>query len=325
MRRILKHVKYTSIIVVIIALLRILVFEVYLVPSKSMTGTILPGELILINKLPYGARLCINEKSGMETRAPGFSKIKHNDIIVFNFPEDDTLYKNRPDLNFYEYLERQGRKKAINDTSELGALIYQPVAQRQPYIKRCIGLPGDTLRILRSIVFVNNQFVRGDSAYWAHIRDSVKHNPLAFLINNYVSPKKDAKSYHYHFPHHTDEEWYNRSYGPLYIPKKGASVKLTLQNLSLYIRIITAYEHNKLDTLNGNIHINGETTTTYTFKQNYYFMMGDNYWGSTDSRFWGFVPENHIIGKAVSVIFSTEIDDVENKKIRWNRIFKNLK
>jgi signal peptidase I len=317
--------KYMLVSVFIALLVRIFITEAYFVPSGSMIGTILPGELILVNKLPYGARLEVNENTGKTIRIPGFSHIKHNDIIVFNFPEGDTIYKNRPDLNFYDYAGWQSRGKALHDTIEHGSLVYQPVKYRQPYVKRCIGLPGDTVRFFKNAVFVNNLCVKDLVHFWEHIKDSIKREPFDFLKSKFSPPRKNIHAYNYFFPHYINERWENDCYGALYIPRKGNTVKLTLLNLSLYYRIITAYEHNRLDTLQAKIYINRKIAETYTFKQDYYFMMGDNFWGSVDSRFWGFVPESHIIGKAFLVLFSSGPDETGENRFRWKRLFTFIK
>ena len=296
--------KSIIITIVIALIIRIFIFEVYLVPSSSMADTILPGEIILVNKLSYGARLHINSENDRETRMPGFSKIKQNDIVVFNFPDGDTIYKNRPDINFYDNIGWQGHWKAVYDTIEHGPLVYQPVKYRQPYVKRCIALPGDTIQIIFNIVFVNGQYALGNEEYWAFLKDSLTTDPFVFLQNFYNPETKEREVYNHNFPHHTNEQWYKQSYGPLYIPRKGDTVKLNINNLSIYYRIISAFEHNLLEISNDSVYINGKLTDKYIFKQNYYFMMGDNFWNSIDSRFWGFVPENHIIAKAIAIVWS---------------------
>jgi len=316
--------KYIIITIIIALIIRIFIFEVYMVPSSSMADTILPGELILVNKLAYGARLKVNSENDKETRMPGFSKIKHNDVIVFNFPEGDTIYKNRPDLNFYDYAGWQSRWKAVHDTIEHGSLVYQPVKFRQPYVKRCIGMPGDTVRFFNNAVFVNNQNIKDPVHFWAATKDSLSENAIHYLKSKFYPAKKDLFSYNYFFPHYTEERWNNECYGPLYIPGKGNTVNINYKNISLYYRIITAYEYNKLDTLQGKIYINGSLTETYTFKQNYYFMIGDNYFGSIDSRFWGFVPENHIIGKAVAIVWSWDENKPVWLKFRIERMFNSI-
>ncbi|HEY9122705.1 MAG TPA: signal peptidase I [Bacteroidales bacterium] len=320
-RRKLKTLFYVFGLPLFVAIvIRVFFVEVFIIPSPSMSPTLIPGDIIIVNKLRYGARLWVNDKTGIETRGLGYSSIKHNDIVVFNFPEADTIYRNRPDLNFYDYIGWQGREKALHDTIEHGSLVYLPVKYRQPYVKRCIGLPGDTLMIFKNSVIVNDCCVKDPIGSWKHLQDSLKSNPLAFIKREMIPVTKDIHSYNYFFPHYIDKQWDNNCYGPLYVPRKGKSVKLTYQNISKYKRIITAYEHNKLDTLRGEVYVNGIKTRTYFFKQNYYFMMGDNHFGSIDSRFWGFVPENHIIGKASLILCSWDDENESWFKFRTERI-----
>ncbi|MBQ6870771.1 MAG: S26 family signal peptidase [Bacteroidales bacterium] len=126
------------------------------------------------------------------------------------------------------------------------------------------------------------------------------------------------------FPFTENFEWTRDNYGPIWVPAKGATVELTLENLPLYQRIISAYEKNSLEVKDGEIYINGEKSDSYTFKQDYYFMMGDNRHHSLDSRYWGFVPEDHIVGKPAMLWFSTDKYESFPSNIRWNRLFKFL-
>jgi len=127
------------------------------------------------------------------------------------------------------------------------------------------------------------------------------------------------------FPNHPDYSWTRDNFGPLEIPKKGKTINLSIANLPLYERIIDVYEDNELEVKGQDIYINSELASTYTFIMDYYFMMGDNRHNSADSRFWGFVPEDHIVGKPLFVYFSLDKDKKFLAKIRWNRIFKAIK
>jgi Peptidase S26. len=124
------------------------------------------------------------------------------------------------------------------------------------------------------------------------------------------------------YPYSSDYPWSRDNYGPIWMPQKGATVKLNLQNIVLYERIITAYEGNTLECKNGTILLNGQATDQYTFKMDYYFMLGDNRHKSADSRYWGFVPEDHIVGKPILVWLSLDKDKSFPGNIRWNRFFK---
>ena len=124
------------------------------------------------------------------------------------------------------------------------------------------------------------------------------------------------------FPFSSNFKWTRDNYGPIWIPKAGETIKLTVDNLPLYNRIITSYEGNTLEQKNDSIYINGQLSDTYTFKQDYYFMMGDNRHNSADSRYWGFVPEDHIVGIPSLVWFSSDKNNSFPKNIRWKRLFK---
>lgn len=126
------------------------------------------------------------------------------------------------------------------------------------------------------------------------------------------------------FPHSPAFPWNEDNYGPITIPAKGKSVTLTIENLPLYKRIISVYEHNQLEVKGNEIYINGQKANSYTFKQDYYWMMGDNRHNSEDSRFWGFVPEDHVLGKPVLVWMSLDQNASGFKKIRWNRLFTTV-
>jgi signal peptidase I len=126
------------------------------------------------------------------------------------------------------------------------------------------------------------------------------------------------------FPHSPNFPWTEDNFGPLWIPRKGATVPLTLENLPLYQRIIDLYENNDLQVKDSTILINGQPATSYTFKMDYYFMMGDNRHNSADGRFWGFVPEDHVVGKAVFVWLSLDKDKRFPSNIRWNRMFRTI-
>lgn len=318
LKAILKKCFWYFVLPVIFAtVLRVIVFEIYQIPSSSMERTLIPGDYLLVSKLNYGARLHIDDITGKESRLWGFTSVKHNDILVFNFPESDTIYKNRPDLNFHDYSGRNGRQIALDDTSWYGELVYLHVTYRQPYIKRCVALPGDTLRIMFDTLYINRKAFREATTVIRPINKPKSQSST--IVEQKPPPPSDKHIYHCMFPHYYKDSWSPSWFGPLVIPSKGTSVNLTIENLIFFHRIITAYEHCKLDILGSKIYINGYEQKKYTFKQNYYFMMGDNRANSIDSRFWGFVPEDHIIGKAILVLFSNE-----NDGFKWKRLFKYI-
>jgi signal peptidase I len=152
--------------------------------------------------------------------------------------------------------------------------------------------------------------------------EQLKSLPCVKSVTRIVKPKDFRESYI--FPHDERYRWNEDNFGPLYVPKAGETVQLTLDNLPLYRRIIETYEENSLTVYNGEIIINNQPATSYTFRMNYYFMMGDSRHNSADSRFWGFVPEDHIVGKALFIWFSSDKDASFPSSIRWNRFFKGI-
>lgn len=236
-------------------------------------------------------------------------------------------------------------------------IVIRPVDKRDNYVKRCVAIPGDTLQIINKRVYTNgipqkeyegiqfsyviflkpNQFISKNvfdrmgiyrySDYGTYI--------VAFLTNaerDKISSFKSVQQViendyfdHYSvgfFPNDTNYKWTLNNFGPLYIPKKGATIKINTKNLCLYERVISYYEHNKLEVKGDQIYINDKLADTYTFKMNYYWMMGDNRHNSLDARFWGFVPEDHIIGKPRLIWLSLDENKSFLGKIRWKRMFK---
>ena len=337
-----------------VLLLKLIVFEPFAIPSDSMDRTLETGDYIIVNKLAYGARMPMTPLSlpfGHQTigtsgtkayldwwkwgynRLPGYSEVERGDVIVFNFPAEDLFALNG---HTHEY----------------------PVDHRTYFIKRVVAIPGDTLTIRDREVFINNrqQNAPGLALFNYIIKmdtvkaDSVKLTGLGLLRENrqgqYIMytvallPKQAdslrlikqiisvepelSKSGSFDeqiFPHNEFYPWNLDNYGPLVIPMAGKSIKLTVQNLPIYQRAIVDYEHNKIEQKGDSLYINGKLDSVYTFQMNYYFVMGDNRHYSMDSRYWGFVPEDHIVGRAAMILFSY---DRKNKSVRWNRCFESV-
>jgi len=363
-------------------IIRTFFFEAFTIPTESMEGTLLVNDYMFVSKLSYGARMpmtplavplvhntmpLVGGKSYTDAvqwkyrRLPGFREIKRNDIVVFNFPNNDTAI-NTDQLRSHDYygiIRENGRAFVTNNYP----IITQPVDKRENYIKRCVGIAGDVLEIKEGVLFVNNE----QAPIYPHMRtdflikstspislseDFKKENneiiPLyrtdsSMVVNMEYQAQEAVKKikgvtevktinqmnkgevgkgsmlvYPYDpvlFP------WNIDNYGPITIPKKGMTIQLTPENFVMYQRVIRTYEGNTFEQKDGAYYINGQAATSYTFKMNYYWMMGDNRHMSLDSRFWGFVPEDHIIGTPALIWWSYSKKGVTDG-IRWNRLFR---
>ena len=346
----------------------IYIFQNYQIPSSSLEKSLLVGDFLYVSKMSYGPRVpntplsmplaqhtlpIINTKSYIEwpqweyKRVPGFGKVKMNDIVVYD------LYRN------------DGRKYVLSHPEEVGKLIYRPVDRRENYVKRCVGLPGDTLQIKDRIIYIDGkaQEEPEDIQFFYKVEATGNIIPAAFLHDELGLSNEDTQDYqpgattfylpltkkarntllgrkdlvtaidpiptrplHDLYPQNLYTNWTVDNYGPIWIPSKGSTITLTMDNLPLYERCIVAYEGNKLEVKEDGIYINGQKTDKYTFGMDYYWMMGDNRHNSQDSRYWGFVPEDHVVGKPIVVWLSLDKDrGWFNGKIRWNRIFKWVK
>ncbi len=370
--------------VVAASIIRIFMIEAYTIPTSSMEKSLLVGDFLFVSKLSYGPKLPETPlafpfvhhtmpltkytKSYLEWvkwpyyRFPGWTSVKHGDVVVFNYPDGDTVALKVQNQSYYGLVRQFGYERVWNDKFNFGDIVSRPVDKRENYIKRCIGLPGDTLKIIDRVVYingkpldfpVNSQFLyqvktdgnainkrvlgkldvtedvqmteSGDQVLTLTRDDVAELKKLPNVLS--VEPVMQPKGFWqpYIFPFDSTYPWNVDNFGPLYIPKAGATVQLSLANITLYKRIIEAYELNKLDVKDGKIFINGKVATSYTFKMDYYWMMGDNRHNSADSRFWGFVPYDHIVGKAVFVWLSLDGNkSLFGGKIRWSKLFHRV-
>jgi signal peptidase I len=387
----------------------------YIIPTGSLEKTLLIGDFLFVSKFHYGARTpmtavafpmvhdtlpIVKSKSYLDFpqlpyfRLPGFQKVARNEIVVFSWPADTVRQF---------FVKEKGVRK--------------PIDKKSNYVKRCVGIPGDTLSIVDGFVHINGErsilperaktqyvhtayrakgisgrklqsenfkdFTRkyridniSNESYQALLpyiygiysneRDNfIVISPAAGIpvevarklrlkMSEILEPQKEllltideaeglnkvmeldsivrqinrSKTPNTSFfPNHLPYDWNEDNFGPIVLPKAGTSVNLTLQNLPLYKKIIREYEKNLLEVKEGAIFINGKETTRYNFQQDYYWMMGDNRHRSEDSRYWGFVPEDHIVGKPVLIWFSIDgiNDGIRNWSIRWDRVITTVK
>ncbi len=372
--------------VVAATIIRTFLIEAYTIPTSSMEKSLLVGDYLFVSKIAYGPKLpntplsfpfvhhtlplTKDTKSYLEWihfpdfRFPGLGKVKRNDAVVFNYPAGDTVSTRfQSNISYYTLVKEYGRKRVWSDKRNFGNIIYRPVDKRENYIKRCIGLPGDTLQIIDRKVYINGKenhdpglkefqyhvitdgnsinpkildklniteggrtSIPGEFVYvlTAKARDALKKLPIVKKVIPFDKPAgiwdRDI------FPYDSLHKWNRDNYGPIWIPKKDATIKLTIKNISIYRRVIRVYEGNKFKEKEGKFYINGKQTDHYTFKMNYYWMMGDNRHNSADSRYWGFVPQNHIVGKAEFVWLSLDPNkSLLDGKIRWNKIMRFVK
>ncbi|MEO6148896.1 MAG: signal peptidase I [Mucilaginibacter sp.] len=334
---------------VVSTLVRGLLFSAYAIPSSSMEGTQMTGDYLFVSKLSYGPRMAMTPVSipfleshvnfggdiktywdGLKLpyfRLPGLGEVKKGDIVVFNYP---------------------------------GGILKDPVDMRVHYIKRCLATPGDVLSIIDTRVFVNGKEIKSapkaQTSYQV-TTDGTTFNPKVFddlhiefrgqispvdyamiipadsyaefksysnikAIKPLIEPKglQDLSVY----PQSALFNWNQDNYGPITIPKKGWTVTLNDSTVALYGKAIEQFEGNKLEHKGSDYYINNKKTATYTFKMGYYWMMGDNRHNSEDSRYWGFVPEDHVVGKPMFTFMSIDSTRSAFNKVRWSRVLRGI-
>jgi len=344
----------------------------FTIPTSSLEKTLLVGDFLFVSKFHYGARVpktavafpmvhdtipflgvksYLNEPQIPYLRFPGFEEIERNDIVVFNWPVD-TVRK---------FFDRSGKHYE------------KPIDKKSNYVKRAVGVPGDSLSVIDGYVHINGkqlelperakpqfsyvgqtkgQSFNPQSLYKLYdITDGYRYNPNnnAFFFQGLTNETFERLKNHPNvasieryvdsagnknssiFPNDGKRNWNNDNFGPIYIPKKGVTVDITPESMAFYKEIIETYEgsefklDNKLKINGTQVLLNGQPIDSYTFKQDYYWLMGDNRNNSEDSRTWGYVPANHVVGKPVFVWLSWDSNASGFDKIRWERVFTTVK
>jgi signal peptidase I len=351
--------------VVAATLIRGLFLEAYTIPTGSMERSLMINDFLFVSKVHYGARTpktilqvplthqkiwftdipSYSELIALPNyRLPGFTSVKNNDVVVFNYPGG-----------------------APEKPDSYGGYEKYPVDLRTNYIKRCIGIAGDVIESKNTDIYVNGKLAPNppNSQKWYKIECNTNPNPVMFkklgitvrgegsdggkyyydvtatetalselrkydfVTNVYpdIIADNDQNTPYRSFPYSDSTIVNNRdNFGPITVPKKGMKITLDAKNTALYKNVITLFDHNeKAEYKEGKITIDGKVITEYTFNQDYYFMMGDNRYESDDSRYWGFVPADHVVGKAVFIWMSIDTDGNFLNKIRWNRLFSLIK
>ncbi|RYG40780.1 MAG: S26 family signal peptidase, partial [Chitinophagaceae bacterium] len=375
--------------VVAATLIRTFIFEAYVIPSGSMENTLLVKDFLFVSKLSYGPRIpntplsvpfvhnylpVTNGKSySTAIQLPytrWFASLpKRGDVVVFNFPEGDTVI-HRPEFEsavpYYQVMrelgngnEDLGRKQILSDPDRFPLAIH-PVDKSDNYIKRCVAVSGDVLQIVNGEVVINGNKevppphskrpylvklngqvldaeimkkeydldLSSGQDYVIFSNDSVMLNLSSNAAQTFakaamvksIRPMIDRNYEGYAVaPFVVKNRWTIDNYGPIWIPQKHKSITLNDSTYAIYQRPIRVYEGNELTAKDGKFYVNGKEANSYTFKMDYFWMMGDNRHGSQDSRFWGFVPEDRIVGKAWMIWFSWENGP------RWRRLFNIVK
>ena len=395
---------------------RTFLFEFYKIPTSSMESSLMVGDFLAVDKIAYGGRIPQTilaipfvhhtipgtkfVKSYVEwlklpyMRFSPLNDVQRNDVVVFNYPDGDTVALERqnesyyaivrefetilnPDAPDYEWkriynryspdylrhirMSNQGEYypgKGCAAVKKEYKVVSRPVDKRENYVKRCIAMSGDVLTIINGQTYIDGQIsplpkrvqfsyqvlgelspakrrsldineedryqIEGKRIYNINSKQKEQIEKMGYEI---IAGIETAGVFDYSvFPHDPRYRWNKDNFGPVTIPKKDVTVELNDSTIVLYTTIIKNYENNDLEIKEGKIYINGKEATSYTFKQDYFFMMGDNRHNSLDSRFWGFVPRDHIVGKASFVWLSVDkFKNLGERKIRWNRMFKKIK
>jgi signal peptidase I len=365
--------------VVAATIIRTFMVEAYTIPTPSMERSLLVGDYLFVSKLSYGPRVPMTPiafpfahhtlpltdhiKAYVKWirlpyyRYPAIREIENNHVVVFNYPDGDTVALQRQEESYYSLVRQMGREAVWRQYD----VVSRPVDKRENYIKRCVGIPGDTLQIIDGIIYINqNQLpdppgvqhtyhvITDGTAISSRIiqRNNVTNWDLvapgeyvmiltrAAAANIQAIPTVKEVNRLFHaagrqeqpiFPHNANFPWNQDNFGPVYIPQKGVTIEINHENIALYERVIEVYEGKQLEVTADEILINGQVAQTYTFEMDYFWMVGDNRHNSADSRYWGFVPEDHIVGRAIFVWLSLDPARSFPGNIRFGETFRMIR
>lgn len=412
--------------VIAASIIRTFFLEAFTIPTSSLEKSLMVGDFLFVNKLAYGAKtpqtpisfpfahhtlpFTESTKSYLEWiklpyfRLPGFGKPKDGEIVVFNYPDGDTVLLKQQNASYYQVIRDLAEQAKVDDNGKntdayylseawnyvhgpqkpFGDVVGRPADKREHYVKRCVAIAGDKLEIKDGEVFINDakqpmpekaqhrhivatkgdvfgqnmidkrgqpalsNFVLldkydiyvgeagkidsppGDTSYYdlnmpENVAEEIKTLPSVYYVRKKIEPKNyyDRRV----FPHRATYKWNNDNFGPLTIPAKGMTMKIDTGNICLYEKILSTYDDgiHHIEKKNGQVFYDGNPITEYTFKQDYYWMMGDNRHNSADSRSWGFVPFDHVVGKPVFVWFSMKYEENNpiSGKSALGSLFKN--
>ncbi len=365
--------------VIAATIIRTFFIEAYTIPTSSMEKSLLVGDYLFVSKISYGTRVPMTPiafpfahhtlpltqytKSYTEWiqlpyyRYPGLRSISNNDVVVFNYPEGDTVALELQNQSYYNLVRELGRETVWQNYQ----VVSRPVDKRENYIKRCVGIPGDTLEIVNGEIFVNGKRLpappgvqhnyqvitdgtpltqrlldRHDITDWGQAGPNIYVLAMSPEVAEKISQARSIKEVQqmirpagrrerHIFPQHDNFPWNEDNFGPVFIPASGLTVPINMENIALYQRIIEVYEGNDLEINGSDIYINGQVAGAYTFEMDYYWMVGDNRNNSADSRYWGYVPEDHIVGRAMFVWLSLDPNKTFLNRIRFDKTFRVIR
>lgn len=357
LKPIYQWVQIAAWLVISTCLIRVFIFSTINVNQNGMEPTVKHIDNILVSKIAFGPRLPFKNGNLKYYRLKGLTQIKQGNLLCYNFPEGDSIILGKENVSYYA--DRRLHQEIMKYDPD--SILHKPITKRAIEIRRCIGLPGDTVKIISGLVHVNGRYAAYENArylYLLKIFDNSVANEVfrEFDIDEwdwklipgkgFIAPMtaKQAEKLKVRygisiieriypdinkgnlqiFPHNPDNNWSSDNFGAVIVPSRGDVLQIDINNINLYQRLIRNYERNTLFTKDSIVYINNVPTDTYRVKMNYYFVLGDNKHVSRDSRHWGFLPEDHIIGKPWFIYLSLSTRQKNNELINWERMFDKV-